>query len=70
MATDEQLTAEVKELALAAGADLVGVASIDRFDSAPADVHPRSVFSKTQSVIVRAGVAGAGPLSDSSVRAK
>ena len=51
MATDEQLTAEVRELALAAGADLVGVASIDRFDSAPADVHPRSVFSKTRSVI-------------------
>jgi ferredoxin len=48
---DEGLTADVKELALASGADLVGVASIDRFDGAPAQAHPRSIFSRTQSVV-------------------
>jgi epoxyqueuosine reductase len=45
------LTAQVKKVALDAGADLVGVASIDRFDNAPDDLHPRGIFSKTQSVI-------------------
>ena len=45
------LTARVKETALNAGADLVGVASIDRFEQAPSDVHPRSIFSHTRSAI-------------------
>lgn len=45
------MTAEVKKTAKQAGADLVGVASIDRFEHAPADVHPHSIFSHTQSVI-------------------
>ena len=54
MGADEKLTAEVKRVALASGADLVGVASIDRFDGAPADVHPRSIFGETQSVIAMA----------------
>jgi epoxyqueuosine reductase QueG len=45
------LTVRVKTTAKAAGADLVGVASIDRFDYASHDVHPRSIFSHTQSVI-------------------
>ncbi|MDH7569348.1 MAG: hypothetical protein QHJ73_07155 [Armatimonadota bacterium] len=51
MTPERTLTAEVKRCALAAGADLVGVASIDRFDRAPAEVHPRSIFSKTESVV-------------------
>ena len=51
MAPEKQLASEVKRVALAAGADLVGIASIDRFDHAPSDVHPRSIFSKTESVI-------------------
>jgi len=46
-----ELTAEVKNVAKEAGADLVGIASIDRFDYAPAHVHPRSIFSHTQSII-------------------
>ncbi|MHC4480522.1 MAG: 4Fe-4S binding protein [Planctomycetota bacterium] len=54
MQFDQDLTAEIKEVGLEAGADLVGVASIDRFDNAPAEVHPRSIFSHTQSVIALA----------------
>jgi len=49
MASD--LTMEVKNIARQAGADLVGVASIDRFKYAPAHVHPHSIFSHTQSAI-------------------
>ena len=45
------LTAIVKQVAQQAGADLVGVAPISRFDYAPDDVHPRGVFSHTKSVI-------------------
>jgi epoxyqueuosine reductase len=45
------LTVRIKTTAKAAGADLVGVASIDRFDHASRDVHPRSIFGHTQSVI-------------------
>ena len=47
----KDLTAAVKSVALEAGADLVGVASIDRFDNAPKEYHPRGIFSKTNSVI-------------------
>ncbi|MDO8588439.1 MAG: hypothetical protein Q7T82_15535 [Armatimonadota bacterium] len=47
----DTLTAEVKRVALQAGADLVGVASIERFDKAPEGLHPRGIFSKTRSVI-------------------
>ena len=45
------LKVEVKNTAKQAGADIVGVASIDRFEYAPADVHPHSIFSHTKSVI-------------------
>lgn len=34
------------------GADLLGVAPIDRFDELPADRHPRAIFPETQSVLV------------------
>ena len=47
----EDLRDRVKQTARQAGADLVGIASIDRFDHAPPEVHPRSVFSHTQSEI-------------------
>ncbi len=42
---------EIKNVAKLAGADIVGIASIDRFDYAPDNVHPRFVFSKTKSII-------------------
>jgi len=38
----DNLAELVKSTAFEAGADLVGVGSIDRFDKAPADVHPHS----------------------------
>ncbi len=50
----DALTAETKRVALEAGADLVGVAPIDRFDRAPDQVHPRGIFGPTRSVIALA----------------
>lgn len=47
-----ELTAKVKQAALDAGADIVGIASIDRFEHAPPEMHPRGIFLRTQSVIV------------------
>jgi len=38
----QALTDGVKTLAREAGADLVGVASMDRFAHAPAELHPRA----------------------------
>lgn len=52
MTPNSELAAAVKLVALAAGADLVGIASIDRFEQAPPEVHPRSIFSRTESVVV------------------
>lgn len=43
--------AEVKQLFLDQGAELVGIASIDRFADAPAGFHPRDVLPKCRSVI-------------------
>ncbi|MEM1582935.1 MAG: hypothetical protein QXK89_10590 [Candidatus Bathyarchaeia archaeon] len=43
---------EVKEYALKCGADLVGIASIDRFEGAPLDMHPATIFPEAKSVIV------------------
>jgi len=54
MADLTELTREVKLVALNGGADLVGVASIDRFTHAPEGFNPRDIFSKTQSVIALA----------------
>ena len=46
------LSSDVKQAAHTAGADLVGVASIDRFEGVPAEHHPRSIFPETASVVV------------------
>jgi hypothetical protein len=49
------LTAEkVKEVGKAVGADLVGIASIDRFEGAPLEMHPASILPEAESVIVLA----------------
>ena len=48
------LSQSLKRLALRSGADLVGVASISRFDQAPVEAHPRSIFAQTRSVVVLA----------------
>lgn len=44
-------TNEVKELAFQLGADLCGIASIDRFYDAPKGFHPADVYRGTKSVI-------------------
>jgi len=43
---------EAKSLAFDAGADLCGIASIDRFSSAPKGFHPNDIFVHCQSVMV------------------
>ncbi|MGE5529081.1 MAG: 4Fe-4S dicluster domain-containing protein [Patescibacteria group bacterium] len=45
------LAAAVKRVARAAGADLVGIASVERYAGAPPEVHPASIFAGTRSVI-------------------
>ena len=43
--------ADVKNMAYALGADLCGVASVDRFKDAPKGFHPLDVFPNCKSVI-------------------
>lgn len=43
---------DVRSVAEAAGADVFGVANIERFDGLPAEKHPKTVFPETRSVIV------------------
>lgn len=43
---------ELKKYAKEHGADLVGIASIDRFDELPREKHPRTIFPETKSVII------------------
>ncbi|RLC61306.1 MAG: hypothetical protein DRI01_08740, partial [Chloroflexi bacterium] len=47
-----KLTDEVKELALNRGADLIGVAPIDRFEHAPEDGKPQYYMSDAKCVVV------------------
>jgi len=51
MTANAALADAVKAAARRAGADLVGIASIERFDNAPAELNPRTIFAGTQSVI-------------------
>ncbi|MGI5877786.1 MAG: hypothetical protein ACOX7W_04180 [Christensenellales bacterium] len=48
MVTSEQ----VKRYARMSGADLVGIANIERFADAPPETHPCSIYPETRSVIV------------------
>ena len=43
--------AELKQLVISLGADLCGIASLDRFDAAPKGFHPLDVFPRCQSVV-------------------
>ncbi|HPT72905.1 MAG TPA: epoxyqueuosine reductase [Candidatus Cloacimonadota bacterium] len=43
---------EIKSIVIRLGADKCGIASIDRFSSAPEGFHPTDVYSKCKSVIV------------------
>lgn len=54
---------EIKQRLYDLGADLCGIASIDRFDEAPIGFHPRDVLPSCKSVIVFANRFLAGTLS-------
>jgi epoxyqueuosine reductase QueG len=43
---------EVKEIVRNLGADLCGIAPIERFDDAPKDFHPTDIYKDTKSVVV------------------
>lgn len=43
---------QIKEMMLGFGADVCGVANIERFSEAPKGVHPRDIFPECKSVIV------------------
>jgi epoxyqueuosine reductase len=45
---------KVKQLALDLGADLCGIAPVERFDKAPKGFHPTDVFPQAKSVVVTA----------------
>lgn len=47
-------TDEVKKYALSLGADVVGIAPIDRFDGAPIQMDPRQIMPEAKSVIAMA----------------
>jgi epoxyqueuosine reductase len=47
----DALTQAVKQAALRAGADLVGIGSMDRFDGAPPGFDPRFIFPEARSII-------------------
>ena len=42
---------EVKRLLISLGADLCGIASVDRFGAAPEGFHPQDVYPQCRSVI-------------------
>ena len=48
----QKLTAEIKSFARDIGADLIGIAGIDRFEGVPAENHPSSIFPEAKSVII------------------
>jgi epoxyqueuosine reductase QueG len=55
LTTESKITSEVfKKAAFNAGADLVGIASIDRFDGLPKEMDPKQIFPEAASVIVLA----------------
>lgn len=46
------LTEELRAFARQAGADVFGIANIERFDELPADKHPQAIFPEARSVVV------------------
>jgi epoxyqueuosine reductase QueG len=51
----------IKELATQLGADLCGIAPVDRFDSAPKGFHPKDLFPQAKSVVAIARRFPEGP---------
>lgn len=54
MLNPQELTVAVKQMALAEGADLVGIASTSRYDGAPPKVRPQAHLPEAQAVVVMA----------------
>ncbi len=52
MSSTDELGIEVKEKARKWGADLIGFASVDRFDRYPPEHHPQSMLEDARTVIV------------------
>lgn len=52
MMHSEEETTELKRFSREAGADLVGIAPMERFEGVPAAHHPASIFPEARSVIV------------------
>src|SRR5210317_1002055 len=48
---NKELTEKVREVALEAGAALVGFAPMSRFENAPPNQHPQTIFPPTKTVI-------------------
>lgn len=48
----DNFTKQLKAYAGVSGADLIGIAGIDRFDGIPAEHHPASIMPEVRSVIV------------------
>ncbi|MFP4056528.1 MAG: hypothetical protein ACLF0G_06645 [Candidatus Brocadiia bacterium] len=47
----QSFTERVRHVAMEAGADLVGFAPVSRFDGAPPELHPHTIFPPTRTVI-------------------
>ena len=47
-----QFTAAFKEYARSVGADLVGIANIERFEDVAPNRHPSSIFPEARSVVM------------------
>ena len=49
---DSNLTLKVKEFARSIGADLVGIANVERYANAPIEMSPQGILPTAKSVIV------------------
>ena len=54
MMLEELTAADVKAKAKALGADLVGIASMDRWEGAPKQCDPRYIFPRARAMVVLA----------------
>ena len=49
---DNQLTLKIKEFAYSIGADLVGIANVERYANAPIQMSPQGILPTAKSVVV------------------
>ena len=47
-----QLSQEIRSIGVAAGADMVGFAPVERFDTGPRQTHPNYYIKQARSVVV------------------